>query len=170
MTRWSIGIRSPLAVLVLLAPGAVRAQAPAAPIPLLGEWKADLPRSANAPTLIESMTLSFSQRGDTILMVQRATRAGAAAQVATTRFLLDGKPVGNLFGPAGQEVKIETVAKWDGKVLALTNSGEVQGMEYNQHRQYRLEKDGKELATSATTQIGGMRNEQAILFVHAVDK
>lgn len=168
MPRIRLPVRSAAALLLLAAP--LSAQAPAAPMPLLGEWKADLARSANAPTLIESMTLSFTQRGDTIVMVQRATRAGAAAQVATTRFLLDGKPVGNLLGPAGQEVKIETVAKWDGKVLALTNSGEVQGMEYNQRRQYRLEKDGKELATSATTQIGGMRNEQEILFVQVPAK
>lgn len=168
MSRFSLAVRSVAALMVLAAP--LSAQVSAAPMPLIGEWKADLPRSANAPTLIESMTLTFSQRGDTLVLVQRTTRAGAPAQVATTRFLLDGKPVGNLLGPAGQEVKIETVAKWDGKLLVLTNTGEVQGMAYNQGRQYRLEKEGKELTASVTTQVGGMRNDQEILFVQVPAK
>lgn len=168
MPRFSLAVRSATAMLVLAAP--LSAQAAAAPMPLLGEWKADLARSANAPTLLESMTLTFSQRGDTLVMEQRATRGGAPTAVVTTRFLPGGKPVGNVFGPAGQEVKIETVAKWDGKLLVLTNTGEVQGMEYSQQRQYRLGKDGKELASSVTTQVGGMRNEQEILFVQVPAK
>lgn len=167
MSRWFIGGRPAAALLLLFAPVVLPAQSASTHAALLGEWKADLARSASAPTLVESMLLTVAQRGDTMVLVQRTARAGGAAQVATTRFFLDGKSVDNLIGPAGQEAKVQTTATWDGKVLAITTSGDVQGMEFNQQRQYRLDKGGKELASSVSSRIGGMRNDQEILFVQA---
>jgi hypothetical protein len=145
-----------LILALLAAPLAAQTAAPAHP-DLAGTWVLDASKSTvDGPLpLPTAATYVVGMHGDSITVAVKSTDPMAGDVTLNRLLATDGYSWTNYMSYQGTQMTLNSVAKWNGAVLAVATNSDFAGTAVVQNETWTLGADGKTLSIATTTNVAG---------------
>ena len=129
-----------------------------------GKWALD-PKTA-PPGMPPGISLMLDVKQDEKTMTVELSVTGSMdAEKRKTVLNFDGSPTKNSLTTAAGTLEMTSTAAWDGKVLAVTTSGDLGGAPVVQSDRWSLAPDGKTLTLETTVTAAGQKNATKMAFL-----
>ena len=129
-----------------------------------GKWSLD-PKSVPAGMPAGTNVIVTVKQDEKTLNVDMVASTPMGEQKRATSVNLDGSPTKNTIPTPAGTIELTSTATWEGPVLNVTTSGDVQGYAVQQTDKWSLSADKKSLDLETTMNMAGQKQTTKLSFV-----